>query len=69
MPAPPRPKGIFFVTEGSGDLLNLSELLIESRIAPTREYPFVAEILTPTQTTFPPAAWLGLVLFVPGDVK
>ena len=27
----------------------------------TSEYPFVVEILTPTQMIFPPAAWLGLV--------
>jgi len=59
MSTPPRHKDIFFVTEGGRDLLNLSELLIESRIALAREYPFVAGILTPTQTSFPPAAWLG----------
>jgi hypothetical protein len=66
MSTPPRPKDIFFVTEGGTDLLNLSELLIESRIAMAREYPFVAEILTPTQTIFPRR--LGWGEFVPGDV-
>jgi hypothetical protein len=52
MSTPPRTKDIFFVTEGGRYFLNLSELLIESRIALTSEYPFVAEILTPTQTNF-----------------
>jgi len=52
MSAPPRPKDIFVVTEGGRDLLNLSELLIESGMAMTSEYPFVVEILTPTQTIF-----------------
>lgn len=36
-------------------------------MAMTSEYPFVVEILTPTQTTFPPR--LGWGEFVPGDVS
>ena len=66
MSTPPRHKDIFFVTEGGRDLLNLSELLIESRMAKASEYPFLVEILTPTQMIFRPR--LGWGEFVPGDV-
>jgi hypothetical protein len=55
-------QGIFFAIEGDRDLLNLSELLIESGMAMASEYPFVAEILTPTQGSLP--ARLGWGQFV-----
>jgi hypothetical protein len=59
MSAPPRPKDIFVVSEGSADLLNLSELLSESGMAMTSEYPFMVEILTPTQMSYGDAAGWG----------
>ena len=62
--APPRQNDIFVVNESDSNLLNFlrtQEGLMAS------EYPFVVEILTPTQMIF--RARLGWGEFVPGEVQ
>jgi hypothetical protein len=59
MSAPPRPKDIFVVTESGRDLLNLSELLIESGNGDDQRIPFCGRNFDADSDDFPRAAWLG----------